>query len=160
MYRTGVYFGRFCPPHRGHLYQIIEASTQCQKLVVIISDNANQTREICQSARLPYISYQLRKQWISQQIQDMEHILVRVLDETDIPEYPNGWTEWSQRMRTLMPEGIDAFFVGDLEYHDTLAANFPGREQRPGTWSRTKIQNSVTWSKQVEPCVHFFELID
>ena len=28
MYQTGVYFGRFCPPHRGHLYQMIEASTR------------------------------------------------------------------------------------------------------------------------------------
>ncbi|MCL1855334.1 MAG: adenylyltransferase/cytidyltransferase family protein, partial [Clostridia bacterium] len=60
MYKTGVYFGRFCPPHRGHLYQIIEASTQCEMLIVVISDNANQTREICESANLPYISYQLR----------------------------------------------------------------------------------------------------
>ena len=82
MYKTGVYFGRFCPPHRGHLYQMIEASTQCEKLIVVISDNANQTKEICQNAGLPYISYQLRKQWISQQIQDMEHITVRVLDES------------------------------------------------------------------------------
>ena len=102
MYKTGVYFGRFCPPHRGHLYQMIEASTQCEKLIVVISDNANQTKEICQNAGLPYISYQLRKQWISQQIQDMEHITVRVLDETDIPEYPNGWKEWSARMRMLV----------------------------------------------------------
>ncbi|MEG0125866.1 MAG: hypothetical protein RR816_07260, partial [Clostridia bacterium] len=27
---------------------MIEASTKCEKLVVVISDNANQTREICQ----------------------------------------------------------------------------------------------------------------
>ena len=31
MYRTGVYFGRFLPPHRGHLYQMIKASTRCEK---------------------------------------------------------------------------------------------------------------------------------
>jgi nicotinamide riboside kinase len=29
MYKAGVYFGRFCPPHRGHLCQIVGASTKC-----------------------------------------------------------------------------------------------------------------------------------
>ena len=65
MYRTGVYFGRFLPPHRGHLYQMIEASTRCEKLLVVISDNADQTREICRRDGIPEISYRLRKQWIS-----------------------------------------------------------------------------------------------
>ena len=53
MYRTGVYFGRFLPPHRGHLYQMIEASTRCEKLLVVISDNADQTREICRRDGIP-----------------------------------------------------------------------------------------------------------
>lgn len=125
MYQVGVYFGRFLPPHRGHLYQIIEASTKCHKLVVVISDNANQTRDICQNAHIPEISYRLRKQWISQQIQDMPHIVVRTLNETDIPVYPKGWELWSKRMREVVGESIDAFFVGDMEYGETLAAYFP-----------------------------------
>ena len=59
MYKTGVYFGRFLPPHRGHLYQMIEASTRCEKLVVVISDNADQTREICRRDGIAEISYRL-----------------------------------------------------------------------------------------------------
>ena len=108
MYRTGVYFGRFLPPHRGHLYQMIEASTRCEKLLVVISDNADQTREICRRDGIPEISYRLRKQWISQQIQDITHIGVRVLDETDIPVYPQGWELWSQRMREVVGETISS----------------------------------------------------
>ena len=125
MYQTGVYFGRFCPPHRGHLYQMIVASTKCEKLIVVISDNKNQTEQICREAGLPTITYQLRKQWIGQQLQDMDHIQVRVLDETDIPEYPDGWEKWSQRMREVVPEKIDAFFVGDQEMDQPLQQYFP-----------------------------------
>ena len=125
MYQTGVYFGRFCPPHRGHLYQIIEASTKCEKLIVVISDNRTQTEKICRDAGLPIITYKLRKQWIGQQVQDMSHIQVRVLDETDIPEYPDGWAQWAARMREVVPEPIDAFFVGDTEYEATLRGYFP-----------------------------------
>lgn len=144
MYKLGVYFGRFLPPHRGHLYQIIEASTKCEKLVVVISDNANQTKAICEEAHLPDISYRLRKQWFSQQVQDMEHILVRVLDETDIPEYPNGWKAWSERMRSVVSEPIDAFFVGDTEYLSTLEEYFPETKVELFDPSRTRYPISAT----------------
>ena len=125
MYKTGVYFGRFCPPHRGHLYQIMVASTRCEHLIVVISDNKYQTENICQEAGLPTITYQLRKQWIGQQVQDMSHIQVRVLDETDIPLYPDGWEMWSERMREVVPEPIDAFLVGDSDYDQPLHKYFP-----------------------------------
>ena len=144
MYKTGVYFGRFLPPHRGHLYQMIEASTRCEKLVVVISDNANQTREICRQNGLPEISYRLRKQWFSQQIQDISHIVVRVLDETDIPVYPDGWELWSQRMRQVVGEPIDAFFVGDMEYGQTLATYFPESRVELFDPSRTRYPISAT----------------
>ena len=144
MYKTGVYFGRFLPPHRGHLYQMIEASTKCHHLVVVISDNANQTREICKEAGIPEISYRLRKQWISQQLQDMDHISVRVLDETDIPVYPAGWDLWSKRMREVVPEPIDAFFVGDMEYGDTLATYFPEATVELFDPARTRYPISAT----------------
>lgn len=144
MYKTGVYFGRFCPPHRGHLYQIIEASTKCEKLVVVISDNAEQTRKICESAGLPNITYQLRKQWISQQVQDMEHIVVRVLDETDIPEYPDGWVLWSERMKQIVPETIDAFFMGERDDQATLETYFPQAKVELFDPARTRYPISAT----------------
>lgn len=144
MYQTGVYFGRFLPPHRGHLYQIIEASTKCQNLIVVISDNTEQTRALCEADGLPEISYRLRKQWFSQQVQDMPHIQVRVLDESDIPVYPEGWQEWSKRMREVVCAPIDAFFVGDLRYSDTLASYFPEAKVELFDPSRTRYPISAT----------------
>jgi HTH-type transcriptional regulator, transcriptional repressor of NAD biosynthesis genes len=125
LYKIGVYFGRFCPPHRGHLYQIVEASTRCEKLIVVISDNEQETVDICRQAGLPVITYQLRKQWISQQVQDIEHITVRVLNENFIPRYPSGWDEWCAEMRNVVPERIDAFFAGDVKFEEMLKRHFP-----------------------------------
>ena len=144
MYQTGVYFGRFLPPHRGHLYQMIEASTRCEKLVVVISDNRRETEQICREAHLPLITYKLRKQWIAQQVQDMPHIDVRVLDETDIPAAPGGWSEWAQRMREVVPEGIDAFFAGDRDYDSTLAQYFPDSAIELFDPSRSRYPLSAT----------------
>lgn len=148
MYKTGVYFGRFCPPHRGHLYQIMIASTRCEKLIVVISDNKNQTETICQEAGLPTITYQLRKQWLAQQVQDMPHIQVRVLDETDIPVYPDGWVAWSERMRQVVPEHIDAFFVGDQEYDQPLQRYFPESAIELFDPSRSRYPISATEIRQ------------
>ncbi len=144
MYQTGVYFGRFLPPHRGHLYQIIEASTKCHHLIVVISDNADQTRDICRRDRLPEISYRLRKQWLLQQVQDMPHIDVRVLDETHIPIYPSGWQAWSDCMREVVGKPIDAFFVGDLEYDGTLGRYFPEAQVVLFDPKRTRYPISAT----------------
>ena len=144
MYKVSVYFGRFCPHHRGHLYQIIEASTKCEKLIVVISDNRVQTETICREAGMPVITYQLRKQWLCQQVQDMEHISVRVLDETDIPVYPNGWQAWSDRMREVVPEKIDAFFVGDRDYEPTLQKWFPESEMVLFDPARSRYPISAT----------------
>ena len=156
MYNVGVYFGRFLPPHRGHLYQIIEASTRCDKLIVVISDNADQTRELCKLDGLPEISYRLRKQWLSQQVQDMPHIQVRVLDETDIPRYPEGWEKWSQRMREVVGEPIDAFFVGDMEYSETLSSFFPESKIELFDPKRTRYPISATdIRKSILPNWHY-----
>ena len=144
MYQTGVYFGRFLPPHRGHLYQMIEASTRCEKLVVVISDNRTQTEAICREAGMPVVTYQLRKQWISQQVQDMPHIDVRVLDETDIPVYPLGWEAWAERMAQVVPEGIDAFFVGDRDYDAPLKQYFPDSRIELFDPSRSRYPISAT----------------
>ena len=144
MYRTGVYFGRFCPPHRGHLYQIIMASTRCEKLVVVISDNRKQTEELCRADGLPTIDFRLRKQWLQQQVQDMTHISVRVLDETDIPPAPRGWPLWSQRMREVVPEPIDAFFVGDQDYDEALTTYFPESRVELFDPTRTRYPISAT----------------
>ncbi len=144
MYQTGVYFGRFCPPHRGHLYQIIQASTRCEKLVVVISDSRTETEAICREAGLPVITYQLRKQWLAQQVQDMAHIEVRVLDETDLPAYPDGWPQWAARMRQVVPEPIDAFFVGDRDYEETLQSYFPESRIEMFDPARTRYPISAT----------------
>ena len=144
MYQTGVYFGRFIPPHRGHLYQIIQASTRCEKLIVVISDSRTETEALCREAGLPVITYQLRKQWLAQQVQDMAHIEVRVLDETDLPAYPDGWPQWAARMRDVVPEPIDAFFVGDRDYEETLQAYFPESRIELFDPTRTRYPISAT----------------
>lgn len=128
MPKVGVYFGKFIPPHRGHLNTILTAATKVQTLYVIVSDNKARTKRICKENGIKEIPLALRIQWLKQELIDMPHIKVVALDESDIPEYPNGWFEWTKLMKTVVPEKIDLFFCGEAEYVDRLLQYFPDSE--------------------------------
>ena len=125
MYNTGVVPGKFFPPHRGHLNQIIQAATQCKKVYVVVSDNENIAMEKCIKDSLPYISLKKRALWLSLEFQTIDHIKTLMLDETKIPPYPDGSVQWCKTLTDLIPEKIDVIFGGEMEYQDTYMKNLP-----------------------------------
>ena len=74
MYKTGVFAGKFLPPHRGHLSAIINSATQCETLYVVVSDNEQQTKSSCWASNLPTMDGLTRLKWLSQELQGFEHI--------------------------------------------------------------------------------------
>lgn len=128
MAKVGVYFGKFLPPHRGHLSAILQAATKVQKLYVVVSDNAKVTEKLCATFGVKEIPVNFRLQWLSQELMDMPHIDVVKLDESNIPEYPNGWPMWADLMQETVGEHIDMFFCGEEEYVSKLKEYFPDAE--------------------------------
>ena len=125
MYKTGVLAGKFLPPHRGHLSAIINSATQCETLYVIVSDHKSLTKRLCDESQLSIMEGRFRLKWLSQELQGFDHIKVLLLDETDIPEYPYGWEEWSSMVKKLIPTKIDVLFGGDEEYKNVNDIWFP-----------------------------------
>lgn len=124
MYDVGVYFGKFLPPHRGHLLQIISASTRCNKLYVIISEHNQLTEDLCKKDGLSNISGEMRYTWLSQQVQDIEHIDIKIMNESHLSLYPHGWNDWAELLQTTVGEHIDCFFCGESEYEKELPKYF------------------------------------
>lgn len=62
---------------------------------------------------------------------DEENIKVSMLNENDLPEMPNGWDEWANRLfelihhNTLENDLSVTFYVGELEYAAELKKRFP-----------------------------------
>lgn len=165
MDKVGVYFGKFLPPHRGHLATILKAATRVQKLYVVVSDNVNRTKAICAESGIKEIPVNLRIQWLSQELIDMPHIKVVKLDETDIPVYPNGWDQWAEKMKECVGEKIDVFFCGEQEYVADLLARFEGShvalidpERTMYNISATKIRSNPYkyWDYILGPARPFF----
>ena len=123
--KTGVFAGKFLPPHRGHLNAIIHAATQVEKLYVVVSDNAIDTYNTCKKDNISVMPMKLRALWLSKELQGFSHIKVLMLDETNIPSYPAGWREWSGLLIKLIPEHIDILFGGEPEYKEVNDTYFP-----------------------------------
>lgn len=144
MYKTGLFVGKFLPPHRGHLSQIINSATQCEKLYVVVSDNRKATGKICLDAGLPLMSSDLRIKWLSQELQGFDHIQIALLDETDIFEYPYGWNDWANTLKTGINEKIDVIFSGDSEYKKGYETYFPSAEFKLFDYKRERYPVSAT----------------
>ncbi len=127
MYKTGVFFGRFLPPHRGHLNTLIKASTMCNKLYIVVSYNEEHSKLLCEKSNFPFIDGKTRVKWLCQQLADLEHIEVLLLDEEKSPK--NGdWESWCEALKELIPSKIDIFFTGEEEYESKLKEVFTDSE--------------------------------
>jgi HTH-type transcriptional repressor of NAD biosynthesis genes len=144
MYKTGVFVGKFLPPHRGHLSQIINSATQCETLYVVVCENNSLTERLCRQANIRVMDANLRVKWLSQELQGFNHIKIVMLDESDIPEYPNGWEEWSEKLKVVVGKKIDAIFCGDKEYEKGYNIFFPHSEFKLFDYKRERYPVSAT----------------
>ena len=144
MYNVGVVPGKFFPPHRGHLYQMIQAATQCNKVYIVVSDNEDLALDKCRKDNLPYIPLKTRALWLSLELQNIKHIKVVILDEAGVPEYPEGSTQWCKMLTELIPEKIDIIFGGEKEYQNTYMKYLPGVKYSVYDYKRSRYPVSST----------------
>lgn len=123
MHKVGVFPLKALPLHRGHIMAILRASTMCEKLYVVVSDNPEETKVLCEGIK--YISLHERLKWLSKEFQDLKHISIVALDETGIPVFPNGWEQWSELLKSLLPEYFDVIYGNEESYRDGHAKYFP-----------------------------------
>lgn len=126
MCKVGVFPMKGLPFHRGHLTAILKASTMCDKLYVVVSDNPTETRELCKGIK--YISLQERMKWVSQELQDLDYIKVIGIDESGIPVFPNGWLEWSELLKNSVPEEFHVIYGNEESYRENHNKYFPNAE--------------------------------
>ena len=113
MYNVGAVPGKFFPPHRGHLNQIIRAATQCKSLYVVVSDSVSIALDKCRKDRLPYITLEERAKWMSIETQGIDNIKVIMIDETEMPSYPDGSEQWTAKLIELIPD-LEVIFGGEM----------------------------------------------
>ncbi|OCG02297.1 multifunctional transcriptional regulator/nicotinamide-nucleotide adenylyltransferase/ribosylnicotinamide kinase NadR [Gilliamella sp. wkB112] len=118
--KIGVIFGKFYPLHTGHIYLIQRAISQVDELFIILcSDTKRDMQLFEQSAmsRQPTINDRIR--WLLQTFKYQKNIHIELLEEDGIPAYPNGWQEWSERVKKLFQhKGIQPNWIYSSEPQD------------------------------------------
>lgn len=104
----GLVFGKFLPPHNGHVFLVSEAQKQVDELIILL----------CSRKRDPIPGY-LRAEWMRKLFPDA--IVKHMTDE--IPAYPHEhpefWKFWLQAMEKYC-EGVEVVFTSE-NYGDELA---------------------------------------
>jgi len=115
-FKNGVVVGKFLLPHAGHIALIEKSLERCEKLYIVISDNAEKTKKACKESRLPFVSADLRKKWLVDHFAKSpraKSIKVLILDENNLKPFPDGAEEFARRLAALVPSKIDALFFGE-----------------------------------------------
>lgn len=101
MYDIGVVVGKFAPLTRGHINLIAQASLQAKKVIVVLSHDERWLLQQNPRDRKA-LAFKNRLRWLQQIYFDMEHVEIQYIIEDDIPEFPNGWAEYSRLLMDVI----------------------------------------------------------
>lgn len=141
--KTGVFPGKFLPPHRGHITAILRAHALCDKLYVVISERTVEDGELCRQAGLPYISGVLRQRWLSQELQGLGIDVLLQNDDASAP-FPQGWGDYARQLKHTVPTAFSVIFGGEESYREGHSQFFPGIEYQVLDPQRTQWPISGT----------------
>ena len=93
--QIGVVFGEFAPFHKGHL-SIVQRALMENDAVVLIVSGSHRENDRGESIRLPL---ERRFRYLREVFNDEPTLRVQMLNEDEMPSYPNGWQVWTEEFR-------------------------------------------------------------
>lgn len=94
--RIGAYVGKFLPPHIGHLSVIEKALSECDEVAIVISDNPERSKELCEKTGFPYFSAKTRLGWLKNHYKMQKNMKFYIIDESELKIKPYNMEEYSK----------------------------------------------------------------
>lgn len=148
-HKIGVFFGTLAPMHVGHQAEIYKAAALNDGVVVIAS---GYTGDRGYQMGLPV---EKRFRYLREAFSDETDIKVDYINEDDIPQMPNGWDEWTNRLvetvkRNIVDEQAQiTFYTGEADYKMELEKRLPQTGQfKVSLMDRTVLKISGTEIRQ------------
>lgn len=101
MKQIGIVVGKLDPLHTGHINLIQEASSRFWKTIVIISHNDTESQRLFDGSKLKrHLTGKDKLAIVQKTFQYQKDMIIPILvDETEVPTYPNGWEKWSELVK-------------------------------------------------------------
>ena len=104
-YQTGLIFGKFFPLHPGHILMMEKALQTVNELYIFVcSDTERDQKLFEQSQMIKMPTRAERMAWFEPLAQQYPNLHPIDFNEDGIPTYPNGWLEWSNRVKSTLTE--------------------------------------------------------
>ena len=155
MHKVGFMGGKFLPFHLGHLFAILEAHNQVDKLYIILSSSKKRDKELCERDGIKYIPADVRMSWLGEAFNDLENI--EVIDiEDDQWDNDYDWTEGARMITGAIPEKITHVFSSEHTYTELFKQFYPfaehvvvDDERKTVTISATELRQNLfdNWDK-------------
>ncbi len=142
MYKVGMFGGTFNPLHLGHINNIIEASSMCEKLYIILFYSEN----------IQEIDHRERLSWLKQSTKDMPNVEILEIADTSKSKIEYDW-EVGRDDVIKKVGSIDVVFCGD-DYKGTNKFESLYPESKVHYFDRSLINISSTEIRK-NPYIHF-----
>lgn len=128
MTKIGMYGGKFCPIHLGHVYSMIKASTMVDELHVMISYDTEYEKEVIfKDAKLAHIPYKVRLRWWTQLTKDMPHVHVHAVEEKQTGQV-SDWQQGADYFQRKLGKTLDVIFSSEEHYGEIFKVLYPKAE--------------------------------
>lgn len=152
---VGMYGGKFIPPHMGHVYAMIRASTMVDELHVIVSYDDRYEKEILfKEAKIEHIPYTVRLRWWHQITKDLPHVHVHAVYEEQTGEFED-WKRGADGIKQAVGKPITHIFSSEHEYGEFFSVLYPDAEHVVIDAKRTTYDISATRIRQEGAIKHW-----
>lgn len=122
--KIGAFAGKFLPPHLGHITEIENSAKLCDELFVVVCDNTQNSKKLCQESNIPYITVEMRVQWLKKHFKNNNKIKILSMLEDDLPKFPEGMKAWSEKFKQVTNFQVNMKFA-DESYRELNEKYFP-----------------------------------
>lgn len=103
--KIGVVVGKFYPFHQGHQLVVTEALKASDEVYIVLSHHQEVDDELFKESNLKEpITLEEKVNSIKEVYKENPKVKVVVVDETNIPRYPNGWNAWSNLVTATLQQ--------------------------------------------------------
>lgn len=154
MYDLGIVVGKFAPLTRGHITLINAAYTQSKRVLVILCHDPRWLEK--QSSRdQKILTLKNRLRWLQNIFADTPDIKIVSVDESQFPEFPNGWQEFTSYVGQLAIDEIAgtgkkntnisvAMFSSEISYDEKYKQHLGWMKHEIVDADRTMVPISAT----------------
>ena len=120
----GFIGGKFLPLHFGHIFAILEAHKQVDKLYIILSSSENRDIKLCKQDGIKYMPADIRMSWLGETFNNIENIeIINIKDDQWDNNY--DWAKGAKMIIKAIPEKITHIFSSEHSYTELFKKLYP-----------------------------------